>query len=44
MLTKMMVPNYSDETQEEVYLAALLYGIGETAFWSNGGEIADKLP
>ncbi|MFT5760553.1 MAG: HD-like signal output (HDOD) protein, partial [Alteromonadaceae bacterium] len=43
MLAKMMVPNYSDETQEEVYLAALLYGIGETAFWSSGGEIADKL-
>jgi hypothetical protein len=38
-----MVPNYSDETQEEVYLAALLYGIGETAFWSSGGGIADQL-
>jgi HD-like signal output (HDOD) protein len=43
MLAKMMVPNYSDETQEEVYLAALLYGIGETAFWSRGGKIADQL-
>ena len=43
MLAKMMVPNYSEETQEEVYLAALLYGIGETAFWSGGGEFADKL-
>ena len=43
MLAKMMVPNYSDEIQEEVYLAALLYGIGETAFWSGGGEFADKL-
>ena len=43
MLAKMMVPNYSDETQEEVYLAALLYGIGETAFWSGGGKIADQL-
>lgn len=43
MLAKMMVPNYSDETQEEVYLAALLYGIGETAFWSSGGKIADQL-
>jgi len=42
-LAKMMVPNYSDETQEEVYLAALLYGIGETAFWSSAGEYADKL-
>ncbi len=43
MLAKMMVPNYSDETQEEVYLAALLYGIGETAFWSAGGRVADQL-
>lgn len=43
MLAKMMVPNYSDETQEEVYLAALLYSIGETAFWSSGGELADQL-
>lgn len=43
MLAKMMVPNYSDETQEEVYLAALLYGIGETAFWSSGGKVADQL-
>lgn len=42
-LAKMMVPNYSDEIQEEVYLAALLYGIGETAFWSSAGEFADKL-
>ena len=43
MLAKMMVPNYSEETQEEVYLAALLYGIGETAFWSSGGKVADEL-
>jgi len=43
MLAKMMVPNYSEETQEEVYLAALLYGIGETAFWSSAGEVADQL-
>jgi len=43
MLAKMMVPNYSDDTQEEVYLAALLYGIGETAFWSSGGKMADEL-
>jgi HD-like signal output (HDOD) protein len=43
MLAKMMVPNYSEETQEEVYLAALLYGIGETAFWSSAGEYGDKL-
>jgi HD-like signal output (HDOD) protein len=43
MLAKMMVPNYSEEIQEEVYLAGLLYGIGETAFWSGGGEFVDKL-
>jgi len=43
MLAKMMVPKYSDEMQEEVYLAALLYGIGETAFWSSGGAFADQL-
>jgi HD-like signal output (HDOD) protein len=43
MLAKMMVPNYSEEIQEEVYLAELLYSIGETAFWSGGGKFADKL-
>ena len=42
MLAKMMVPNYSDEVQEEVYLAAMLYRIGETAFWSAGGSVATK--
>ncbi|TPH18475.1 HDOD domain-containing protein [Litorilituus lipolyticus] len=43
MLAKMMVPGYSDELQEEVYLAAMLYRIGETAFWSVGGSEASKL-
>ena len=43
MLAKMMVPNYSEELQEEVYLAAMLYRIGETAFWSSGGEMASHL-
>ena len=43
MLAKMMVPNYSEEIQEEVYLAAMLYRIGETAFWSAGGEVAQQL-
>ncbi len=43
MLAKMMVPNYSEEVQEEVYLAAMLYRIGETAFWSAGGGTAKKL-
>ena len=43
MLAKMMVPNYSEEVQEEVYLAAMLYRIGETAFWSTGGDVAKKV-
>lgn len=43
MLAKMMVPHYSEEVQEEVYLAGLLYGIGETAFWSGGGQYVDQL-
>ncbi len=43
MLAKMMVPKYSEEVQEEVYLAAMLYRIGETAFWSAGGDVAKKL-
>ncbi len=43
MLAKMMVPNYSEEVQEEVYLAAMLYRIGETAFWSAGGDMAKQL-
>lgn len=43
MLAKMMVPHYSEELQEEVYLAAMLYRIGETAFWSSGGEMATRL-
>lgn len=43
MLAKMMVPNYSEEVQEEVYLAAMLYRIGETAFWSAGGDVAKDL-
>lgn len=36
LLAKMMAPQYSEDTQEELYLAAMLYRIGETAFWSTG--------
>ena len=43
MLAKMMVPQYSEEIQEEVYLAAMLYRIGETAFLSKGGELVTKM-
>lgn len=43
LLAKMMVPDYQDDTQEEVYLAAMLYNIGETAFWSTGNEMTEQL-
>lgn len=43
LLAKMMAPQYADDTQEELYLAAMLYRIGETAFWSAGGESAVNL-
>lgn len=43
ILAKMLTSEYNDDTQEEVYLAAMLYTIGETAFWSVGGDLAEKL-
>ena len=43
LLSKMMLPNHSDELQEEVYLAALMYHIGETTFWSTNNKLAKKL-
>ena len=43
LLAKMMVPDYNEDTQEEVYLAAMLYRIGETAFWSIGGDLSKQL-
>ncbi len=36
LLARMMVPDYEENTQEEVYLAAMMYNIGETSFWSTG--------
>ncbi|NMP32423.1 HDOD domain-containing protein [Thalassotalea sp. M1531] len=42
-LAKMMLPNYSDDTKEEVYLAAMLRRIGETAFWCLGKEFKNEL-
>ena len=38
-LAKMMTPEYSEDTREEVYLAAMLHRIGETAFWCLGSEL-----
>jgi HD-like signal output (HDOD) protein len=43
ILAKMMVPNYNEDTQEQMYLAAMLYRIGETAFWSSGDDAAEQL-
>jgi len=43
MLARVMVPNHDESTQEEVYLAAMLYHIGETSFWSTGSELTKKL-
>lgn len=43
LLARIMVPNYDENTQEEVYLAAMLYHIGETSFWSTGSELTEKL-
>lgn len=43
MLAKMMLSDYSQETQEEVYIATLLHKMGEIAFWSMGGEITAEL-
>lgn len=43
LLAKMMVPDHSDDTQEEVYLAAMLYHIGETSFWSTPSDIANTM-
>ncbi len=33
----------SDKRHEEVFIAALLYNLGEMAFWAYGGQTADKL-
>lgn len=43
MLAKMMVAKYDDDTQEEIFIATLLTHLGESAFWSMGGEITHEL-
>jgi len=43
VLAKMMVPLHNEDTQEQIYLAAMLYRIGETAFWSSGDPAAEQL-
>ncbi|WJG08565.1 HDOD domain-containing protein [Aliiglaciecola sp. LCG003] len=43
LLARMMVPDYEENTQEEVYLAAMMYNIGETSFWSTGSMLTRDL-
>nr|WP_084632453.1 HDOD domain-containing protein [Shewanella waksmanii] len=43
MLSKMMLKEHGEELQEEVFVAALLYQLGESAFWSMGGEPTEQL-
>ncbi|QSX29029.1 HDOD domain-containing protein [Shewanella cyperi] len=43
MLARMMLSGYEEEIQEEAFIAALLYHLGESAFWSMGGELAIEL-
>jgi len=43
LLAKMMLPEHEEKLQEEIYLAAMLYRIGETSFWSMGGREVEQL-
>ena len=43
LLAKMMLPEHDEKLQEEIYLAAMLYRIGETSFWSMGGQEVEEL-
>lgn len=43
MLTRMMLSDYDDDIQEEAFIACLLFHIGESAFWSIGGEFTETL-
>ena len=40
MLARMMQPELDEQSQEEVFIAALLYHLGESAFLSTGAEDA----
>lgn len=42
-LARSMVPNHNEVMQEEIYLAAMMQHIGETAFWCTGTELAEQL-
>ncbi|WP_237158133.1 HDOD domain-containing protein [Shewanella psychrophila] len=43
MLAKMMLRDHDEELQEEVFIASLLYHLGESAFWSTGCDEAIAL-
>lgn len=43
MLARMMLAGHDEKLREEVFIASLLYRIGESAFWSTGGNFADAL-
>nr|WP_250885775.1 HDOD domain-containing protein [Shewanella jiangmenensis] len=43
MLARMMLAGHDEEMREEVFIAALLYHLGESAFWSMGGPLANEL-
>lgn len=40
---KSIFKQVGDKKHEEVFIAALLYNLGEMAFWAYGGQTADKL-
>ncbi|AZG37592.1 HDOD domain-containing protein [Shewanella psychromarinicola] len=43
MLARMMMSDKGESLREEVFIASLLYRIGESAFWSMGGEQTEQL-
>ena len=43
MLSRMLLGSYSEETQEEAFIATLLHHLGESAFWCSGGPLAESL-
>ncbi len=43
MLTQIMMPKDDDKSKEETFIIALLHNLGESAFWSIGGEITELL-
>ncbi|MDP2559899.1 HDOD domain-containing protein [Psychrobium sp. 1_MG-2023] len=43
MISKMMMSAYDEDTQEEIFIATLLYHLGESAFWSIGGKVTEQL-